>query len=119
MKIDSAVLFPLTALLAGTAAFAPLLAVAGASPAPTESAAPQAAAGVLLDPADTVLMLLDHQTGLFQTVKDIPVRDLRANTVADCAASPVPTSSAGVSTAVRRPRRSSRGLRAGGCRPCR
>jgi nicotinamidase-related amidase len=36
---------------------------------------------VLLDPKDTVVLLLDHQTGLFQTVKDIPVRDLRANTV--------------------------------------
>ena len=36
---------------------------------------------VLLDPNDAVVLLLDHQTGLFQTVKDIPVRDLRANTV--------------------------------------
>lgn len=36
---------------------------------------------VLIDPADTVVLLLDHQTGLFQTVKDIPVQDLRANTV--------------------------------------
>jgi nicotinamidase-related amidase len=41
----------------------------------------EAAAEVLLDPNDTVLLLLDHQTGLFQTVKDIPVADLRANTV--------------------------------------
>jgi nicotinamidase-related amidase len=40
-----------------------------------------AAAKVFLDPSDTVLLLLDHQTGLFQTVKDIPVDDLRANTV--------------------------------------
>jgi nicotinamidase-related amidase len=35
----------------------------------------------LLDPADTVILLLDHQNGLFQTVKDIPVSDLRTNTV--------------------------------------
>jgi nicotinamidase-related amidase len=42
----------------------------------------EAAAKVLLDPSDTVVLLLDHQTGLFQTVKDIPVADLRANTVA-------------------------------------
>src|SRR5687768_11779386 len=34
----------------------------------------------LLDPRDSVLLLLDHQTGLFQTVKDIAVSDLRANT---------------------------------------
>ena len=40
-----------------------------------------AARQVLLDPNDTVVLLLDHQTGLFQTVKDVPVRDLRANTV--------------------------------------
>lgn len=47
------------------------------------SAIPQQADPMLklVDPNDTVLLLLDHQTGLFQTVKDIPVRDLRANTV--------------------------------------
>ena len=41
-----------------------------------------AARAALLDPSDAVVLLLDHQTGLFQTVKDVPVRDLRANTVA-------------------------------------
>jgi nicotinamidase-related amidase len=41
-----------------------------------------AAAAALLDPSDTVVLLLDHQTGLFQTVKDVPIRELRANTVA-------------------------------------
>jgi nicotinamidase-related amidase len=41
-----------------------------------------AAREALLDASDAVLLLLDHQTGLFQTVKDVPVRDLRANTVA-------------------------------------
>src|ERR671922_1274135 len=34
----------------------------------------------LLDPTDTVLLLLDHQAGLFQAVKDISVAELRANT---------------------------------------
>lgn len=34
---------------------------------------------MLLDPSDTVLLLLDHQSGLFQTVKDVPVADLRRN----------------------------------------
>jgi nicotinamidase-related amidase len=33
----------------------------------------------LLDPTDTVILLLDHQSGLFQTVKDIAVADLRRN----------------------------------------
>ena len=34
----------------------------------------------LMNPANTALLLLDHQTGLFQTVKDISVTELRANT---------------------------------------
>jgi nicotinamidase-related amidase len=34
----------------------------------------------LLDPTDTVLLLLDHQAGLFQVVNDISVAQLRANT---------------------------------------
>lgn len=33
----------------------------------------------LLEAKDAVLLLLDHQTGLFQTVKDIPVQELRTN----------------------------------------
>lgn len=37
--------------------------------------------GVLLDPSDTVVLLLDHQTGLLQTVRDIPIQDLRRNTI--------------------------------------
>lgn len=41
----------------------------------------EAAAKVLLDPNDTAVLLLDHQTGLFQTVKDVPVDELRRNTV--------------------------------------
>ncbi|HSF32301.1 MAG TPA: hypothetical protein VLK82_17740 [Candidatus Tectomicrobia bacterium] len=36
---------------------------------------------MLLDPNDTIVLLLDHQTGLFQTVKDIPIQDLRTNTL--------------------------------------
>lgn len=42
----------------------------------------QAAGEALLDASDAVLLLLDHQTGLFQTVKDVALRDLRANTLA-------------------------------------
>lgn len=34
----------------------------------------------LFDPTDTAMLLLDHQAGLFQTVKDINVAELRANT---------------------------------------
>jgi nicotinamidase-related amidase len=35
----------------------------------------------LLDISDTVFLLLDHQAGLFQTVKDIDVAELRRNTI--------------------------------------
>lgn len=49
-----------------------------AQPSPRQ---PASAASVLLDPKDTIILLLDHQTGLFQTVKDIPIAELRANTV--------------------------------------
>lgn len=34
----------------------------------------------LLDPDDVIICLLDHQAGLFQTVKDIGLAELRANT---------------------------------------
>jgi nicotinamidase-related amidase len=63
--------------LAQTQTSRPVAAMAGLSRQP--SAAARAA---LLDPNDAVVLLLDHQTGLFQTVKDVPVRELRANTVA-------------------------------------
>ena len=33
----------------------------------------------LINPADTAMLLLDHQSGLFQVVKDIEVAQLRAN----------------------------------------
>jgi len=34
----------------------------------------------LFDTSDTAILLLDHQSGLFQTVKDIGIAELRANT---------------------------------------
>jgi hypothetical protein len=45
------------------------------------SALPTGGGAALLDPSDTVFLLLDHQAGLFQTVKDITVAELRSNTV--------------------------------------
>ncbi len=35
----------------------------------------------LIEPASAVVLLLDHQTGLFQTVKDIGIAELRNNTI--------------------------------------
>ena len=50
----------------------------GTAPA---SVLPTGGGVALLDPSDTVFLLLDHQAGLFQTVKDIPVAELRSNVV--------------------------------------
>jgi nicotinamidase-related amidase len=35
----------------------------------------------LIDASDAALLMLDHQTGLFQTVKDIPLQELRTNAI--------------------------------------
>jgi nicotinamidase-related amidase len=35
-----------------------------------------------IDPNDALMLLIDHQSGLFQIVKDIPIPQLRANVVA-------------------------------------
>ncbi len=51
-----------------------------ASPA-SASVLPSGGGAALLDASDVAILLLDHQSGLFQTVKDISVAELRANTV--------------------------------------
>jgi len=51
--------------------------IAGLSRQPTE-----AARAALMDPADAVILLLDHQTGLLQTVKDVTPAEMRTNTIA-------------------------------------
>ncbi|HET9446791.1 MAG TPA: isochorismatase family protein [Steroidobacteraceae bacterium] len=45
------------------------------------SVLPSGGGQALLDASDAVLLLLDHQTGLFQTVKDVSITELRTNTV--------------------------------------
>ncbi len=44
------------------------------------SVLPTGGGQALIDTSDTLFLLLDHQAGLFQTVKDISVAELRANT---------------------------------------
>lgn len=44
------------------------------------SVLPSGGGQALLDPADTAILLLDHQAGLFQTVRDISITELRTNT---------------------------------------
>ncbi|MEX2124874.1 MAG: isochorismatase family protein [Woeseia sp.] len=51
-----------------------------AQAARSSSVLPSGGGQALLDPSDSVLLLLDHQTGLFQTVRDIGIVELRANT---------------------------------------
>ncbi|HEX8280413.1 MAG TPA: hypothetical protein VF551_03470, partial [Chthoniobacterales bacterium] len=58
-----------------------LLAVSANSQTPAPGTGTGSGNKALFDPKDAIVLLLDHQTGLFQTVKDIPVQDLRANTV--------------------------------------
>ena len=48
-------------------------------PVAASSVLPTGGGAALLDPSDTVILLLDHQAGLFQTVKDIGIAELRAN----------------------------------------
>lgn len=68
--------------LLGVALLAVLLTQAPAiAQSPKTSILPSGGGAALLDPSDTVILLLDHQTGLFQTVKDVEVDDLRRNVV--------------------------------------
>ena len=55
-------------------------ALAQSSPAPS-SGLPTGGGQGLIDPSDSVMLLLDHQAGLFQTVKDIGLVELRNNTI--------------------------------------
>ena len=52
------------------------------TPNPIRDGIPHAPGGgdALIRAEDVALLLLDHQSGLFQVVKDIPVAELRANT---------------------------------------
>ena len=47
---------------------------------PPASVLPSGGGQALLDPSDIAILLLDHQAGLLQTVKDIGITELRANT---------------------------------------
>lgn len=76
LTVLAAALF-LAGLMSGNGTVATASAQSGSQQKP---AAGSGAAAVLIDPADAVVLLLDHQTGLFQTVKDVPLVDLRTNT---------------------------------------
>ena len=59
----------------------PLAHSAEGASAPRSSVLPTGGGQALLDTSDTVILLLDHQSGLFQSVKDIDVAELRRNVV--------------------------------------
>jgi isochorismate hydrolase len=46
----------------------------------SSSSMPTGGGKARINPSDTVFLMLDHQAGLFQTVKDISVSELRADT---------------------------------------
>jgi nicotinamidase-related amidase len=52
-----------------------------AQPVRGSSVLPGGGGQALLDTSDAVILLLDHQSGLLQTVKDIGIAELRSNTV--------------------------------------
>ena len=51
------------------------------NPTQRASVLPSGGGAALFDASDAVILLLDHQSGLFQTVKDISVSELRSNTI--------------------------------------
>jgi nicotinamidase-related amidase len=51
------------------------------APATKSSALPTRGGKTLFDTSDVAILLLDHQAGLFQTVKDISITELRSNTI--------------------------------------
>jgi nicotinamidase-related amidase len=60
----------------------PVLAQTSPPPSnPASSVLPTGGGAALLDASDTVFLLLDHQSGLFQSVKDIPIAELRSNVI--------------------------------------
>jgi nicotinamidase-related amidase len=80
-QLFNAALFTLCAVLsAAVVVFSSgASAQAGRASVPSPSVLPTGGGKALLDPADTVILLLDHQAGLLQTVKDVEVSELRRN----------------------------------------
>jgi nicotinamidase-related amidase len=75
-KLGAALVAGLFALTLGVA---PARVAAQDAASPRSSVLPTGGGAALFDPDDAVILLLDHQTGLFQTVRDIGIAELRAN----------------------------------------
>jgi nicotinamidase-related amidase len=82
MSRSKRVLHALVAAVAiGAAALASNSAALAQSTTAARSVLPSGGGAALVDASDVAILLLDHQAGLFQTVKDIGIAELRANTV--------------------------------------
>ena len=79
--VRNAVLRAVAALTLGTLAAVPTALAQTTPPTRPTSVLPTGGGAALFDPSDTVILLLDHQSGLFQTVKDISITELRNNTI--------------------------------------
>ena len=66
-------------LAIGVVSFPPTAIAQAPTGAVPSSVLPTGGGQALLNPADSLILLLDHQAGLFQTVKDISIADLRSN----------------------------------------
>ena len=80
IRLAYALCIPAGFIIAGAVLSLDSIALAQSSK-PSSSVLPTGGGQALLDTSDTVILLLDHQSGLFQTVKDIDVAELRRNTV--------------------------------------
>src|SRR5262249_46656136 len=69
-----------TVLAIGVALVPPSASAQAPTGAASSSVLPTGGGQALLNPADSLILLLDHQAGLFQTVKDIGSAELRSNT---------------------------------------
>jgi nicotinamidase-related amidase len=82
MPRSKRVLHALIAVLAiGAVSFSSNSAALAQTTTASRSVLPTGGGAALIDASDVAILLLDHQAGLFQTVRDVGVAELRANTV--------------------------------------
>jgi len=81
MSIASELLPCATAIALAMLALSPTSNALAQTATQRSSALPSGGGAALFDASDAVILLLDHLSGLFQTVKDISVAELRSNTI--------------------------------------
>src|SRR5262245_33977554 len=81
MSIASELLPCATAIALAMLALSPTSNALAQTTTQRSSVLPSGGGAALFDASDAVILLLDHLSGLFQTVKDISVAELRSNTI--------------------------------------